>query len=104
MPVTASAPSRAAPWRAGQGPPVTGQNVRSDPAAPAAAGPAEPLVAALVAGQPVQDQQDQGADDGADDPGRAKVVDGEGVVLDQVQDEPAEEGPQHAEIRRALGR
>jgi len=76
--------------------------VRSDPAAAGGAAPAAavPLVAALVAGQPVQDQQDQGAGDGADDPRGAEVMDGEGVVFDQVQDEPAEEGPQHAESDR----
>src|ERR1700722_10058432 len=80
-----------------------GRPVRADPAATAggaAAAAAVPLVAALVAGQPVQDQQDQGAGDGADDPRGAEVMDGEGVVFYQVQDEPAEEGPQHAKDDR----
>src|ERR1700722_5298744 len=53
--------------------------------------------AALRAGQPHEEQQDEGADDRADDADGVEAVDVDLVVLDQVLQESADEGADDAE-------
>jgi hypothetical protein len=53
--------------------------------------------ATLRAGEPHQQQQDEGADDRSDDPHRAEAVDVDLVILDQVLQEAADERADDAE-------
>src|SRR5271170_1597662 len=51
--------------------------------------------ARLQPGHAQQHQQDDGADDRPEQPGEVELAHGQGVVLDQVRHEPADERPHH---------